>query len=77
MNWYDVESSNLLRLGYDPVGKVLEVRFRAAPNCIYTYQYVGLIKYARLMTAESVGGYFDKHIRDKPLLHPYTKRKIG
>ena len=72
---YQVESKNLLSVGYDPFEKVLEVVFRAAPQWIYSYQHVGLIKYARLMTAHSVGEYFERQIRSRPKLHPYTKRK--
>jgi hypothetical protein len=77
MNWYPVESANLLRVGYDPVNKVLEVRFVARPDWIYSYQNVGLLKFARLLAAESVGSYFDRQIRSRRLLHPFTKRKVG
>lgn len=75
VRWYTVESSNLHKVAYDPLDKVLEVRFVAAPHWVYSYQKVGLLKFARLLTAESVGGYFNEQIRSKPLFHPFTKRK--
>lgn len=76
MRMFRVESENLNKVGYDPQVKELDVVFNAAPGVVYTYQYVGMIKFVRLLTAESIGGYFERNIRSKPLLHPYTKRKL-
>lgn len=73
---YPVESKNLSAVAYDPTRKVLMVMFRANPAVIYDYRRVGLLKFARLLTAESVGGYFEQQIRSKPRLHPFTKRKM-
>lgn len=73
---YPVESKNLSAVAYDPTRKVLMVMFRANPALIYDYRRVGLLKFARLMTAESIGGYFEQQIRSKRGLHPYTTRKM-
>ena len=71
-----VRSKNLLEVGWDPTSRTLDVVFVNAPDLVYTYQNVGMVKFVRLLTAESHGGYFDRAIRSRPRLHPYTKRKV-
>ena len=73
---YAVDSKNLSHVAYDPMRKVLSVMFVAAPEWIYDYRRVGLLKFARLLTAVSIGRYFEIQIRTKPVLHPYTRRKM-
>jgi len=75
MRRFAVESTNLAEVGYDTLTTKLEVVFRADPRWVYTYKYVGMAKFVKLITAISIGQYFDKHIRAKSKLHPYTKRK--
>lgn len=69
-------SQNLAEVGYDPGTSTLEVVFVNAPSIVYTYRNVGMIKFVKLLTADSVGGYFDREIRRKPRRHPFTKRKV-
>lgn len=76
MRRYPVQSLNLSEVGYDPETASLEVVFRNAPDWVYTYSNVGVIKFVRLLTAESVGGYFDREIRSRPSRHPYKKRRV-
>ncbi len=75
MRRFAVESVNLAEVGYDPPTTTLEVVFRADPRWVYTYKHVGMIKFVKLITAPSIGKYFDKHIRARPKMHPYSKRK--
>ncbi len=75
MRRFPVRSMNLSEVGYDPQTRTLEVKFVSGSRWVYTYQYVGMIKFVKLITAESIGQYFDRQIRSKPLLHPYHKRK--
>ncbi len=75
MRRFPVQSQNLLEVGYDPDTATLEVVFRNAPDWIYAYQNVGFIKFVRLLTAVSVGRYFEREIRSKPKRHPYSKRR--
>jgi hypothetical protein len=65
-----VQSSNLLTVGYDEVALILEVQFRNGG--VYQYDGVPLAEYKALMTAESKGSYFDRHIRNK---YNYRKRQ--
>jgi KTSC domain len=75
MRRFPVRSMNLAQVGYDPVTATLEVVFVSGSRWVYTYQHVGMIKFVKLITAPSIGQYFDKYIRSKSKLHPYTKRK--
>src|SRR6266478_1348169 len=68
-----VKSSNLHSVGYDPITKVLEVRFKrlAGPKAsIYRYAGVESKTYQKLMKAKSHGKFFHKHIRSK---YPYER----
>jgi hypothetical protein len=75
MRRFSVKSMNLAEVGYDPLTTTMEVVFCADRRWVYTYKHVGMIKFVKLITAPSIGQYFDKHIRAKPKMHPYTKRK--
>lgn len=72
-----VKSQNLAEVGWDPTTKTLDVVFKNAPGWVYTYQQVGMVKFVRILTAESIGGYFERNIRSKPRFHPFTKRKVS
>lgn len=71
-----LKSENLAEVGWDPQTRTLDVVFVKAPDLLYTYQNVGMVKFVRLLTAESHGGYFERAIRSRPDRHPYTKRKV-
>jgi hypothetical protein len=60
MKRFAVDSSNLLEVGYDLNSKTLEVVFVSDPRWVYTYQKIPMIQFVRLITAESVGVFFNK-----------------
>ena len=64
-----VESSLIRSVGYDLPSSVLEIEF-VETGRIYEYLDVPLSVYSRLMAAESIGAYFNEHIRD---LYPYQE----
>ena len=55
-----VESEMLLRAGYDPKARVLQVVFRTGGA--YRYKNVPAYRYSELMSADSIGQYMHKHI---------------
>ncbi|MEZ2297287.1 KTSC domain-containing protein [Variovorax sp. RCC_210] len=60
-----VNSSQLASIGYDAASKTLAATFTRGPGTVYQYPNVDAKVYADLMAADSIGGYFGKHI--KPL----------
>jgi hypothetical protein len=62
-----VDSSLILSVGYDLASSVLEVEFVGGK--VYEYYDVPLSVYSALMGAESVGSFFNDHIRD---MYPYA-----
>lgn len=56
-----VTSSNLASVGYDDERQVLEVEFKSG----FVYQYEGVPKfaYSDMVSAESVGSYFNANIK--------------
>ncbi len=63
MERQNVESSNIVSVGYDKESLVLEVEFKKGK--VYRYSDVDGLTYAGLLTAESVGKYFHQNIKDK------------
>jgi hypothetical protein len=57
-----VESSSLLSIGYDPEEQVLEAEF--VDGSVYRYEGVPPELHLELITAPSLGRYFNAHIRD-------------
>lgn len=57
-----VTSSNIYSVGYDPATLTLEIQFRKTGDI---YQYFGVPAHIHhgLMTANSHGKYFHRHIR--------------
>jgi hypothetical protein len=57
-----VSSTQLTSVGYDPATLTLEIEFRKGG----VYQYVGISAetHERLMTAESIGTFFNTVIRE-------------
>jgi len=58
-----VESRLIRSIGYDLPSSVLEVEF-ADDKGLYEYYDVPLSVYSRLMAADSIGAYFNEHVRD-------------
>jgi len=63
-----VNSSNIKSVGYSSTGKVLEVEFWGRPNDrnttkVYRYWPVLEEAYKELISAESLGGHFNKTIK--------------
>ena len=58
-----VDSSLIRSIGYDLPSSVLEVEL-AKGKGLYEYHDVPLSVYSRLMAADSIGSYFNEHIRD-------------
>jgi hypothetical protein len=58
-----VNSSNLASVGYDPVTTILEVEFKNSN--VYRYFDVSSTVYRELMSAPSIGQFFNKYIRNK------------
>ena len=61
MDVENVQSSVLASVGYDADRKILEVRFRSGR--IYQYFDVPPAIYKKLLSASSVGSYFNKVVR--------------
>jgi KTSC domain-containing protein len=58
-----VESSLIRSVGFDPAGSVLEVELVEGRR-VYAYYDVPFSVYSELLDAESLGAYFNEHIRD-------------
>jgi len=58
-----VQSSALERVSYDDTAHTLRAKFRDSGRT-YIYQQVPLELYDGLISAKSMGGYFNTHIRD-------------
>lgn len=56
-----VTSSNLAEVGYDPELETLEVQFRLGG--VYQYFNVPAFMYERLMSADSLGRFFNAEIK--------------
>lgn len=63
MNLKPVVSSNITHIGYDPATKELGVKFKSGK--LYKYHPVTLEDYTELINADSIGGYFANHIKNK------------
>jgi hypothetical protein len=57
-----VSSSNLVSIGYDPGSEILEVEFKA--GTVYQYLNVPSFMHERLMSADSIGKYFNIEIKN-------------
>jgi hypothetical protein len=62
MNRRIVQSSNIRAVGHDPRSNTLEVEFH--DGGIYQYAGVPANEYAALVSSQSVGSHFHKHIKD-------------
>ena len=64
MERHPVVSTNLRSIGFDPSTHMLEVEF-VDSGAIYQYFMVPKSVYAELMAAESIGEFFNHHIKDR------------
>ena len=71
MNRQPVKSSNLASVGYDPDSKILEVEFHNAT--VFQYRNIPGPIFKSLMSAPSIGKYFNAKIRNGP--YPWTQIK--
>jgi len=65
-----LESSVLASAGYDADRRILELEFTSGD--VYRYWIVPSRVWRDLLDAESAGGYFTAHIRDR-----YPTEKVG
>lgn len=63
MDRLPVDSSNLAAVGYDPETRTLEIEFRNGR--VYRYFDVPSDVYEELMAADTLGGYFNRNIRNR------------
>lgn len=56
-----VTSDNLAEVGYDPESETLEIQFRRGG--VYQYYNVPAFMHERLMTADSLGRFFNAEIK--------------
>ncbi|MDE0581276.1 MAG: KTSC domain-containing protein [bacterium] len=63
MQRISVVSSNLASVGHEAGIKLLEIEFH--DGRVYQYEDVPESSYHALMSADSIGSYFHRHIRDK------------
>lgn len=61
MNRDRVKSSNINSVGYDQEQSILEVEFKS--GAVYQYEGVTAEQHSDMLAAESVGKYFNTHIR--------------
>lgn len=57
-----VTSSNLVSVGYEPASETLEVEFKKSG--IYQYYNVPEFMHERLMSADSIGTFFNAEIKN-------------
>ena len=62
LEWQDVKSSNISRVGYDPDTQTLGVQFHTGPA--YEYKGVHPVVHKELLVAESPGKYFQANVRN-------------
>lgn len=66
----EVKSSALKSVGFDPDKRILETELIS--KRIYQYKDVPLSIYTNFMKAESLGKYYNKHIKDE-----YEYEEVG
>lgn len=62
-----LNSSAIRAIEYDRKRKVLKVYFQHGGD--YTYSHIGYHRYRKLVTAESVGKYFNEAIKPRKVSH--------
>jgi hypothetical protein len=64
MNMISVRSSAIAAVGYDPNMRLLRIRFTSGAD-IYDFCGVPQQVYEGLISAHSMGSYYDRYIRDR------------
>jgi hypothetical protein len=78
MKRYEVKSSLIRTIGYDPKKEVLEVEF-AKDGAVYQYEHVGMDVFEQLASEEvktgtlSAGALFTKLIKKNPSKYPFKR----
>lgn len=75
-----VVSSQIASIGYQAENKLLEVEFvgkAGAPGSVYLYHEIEPETHAELMAAESVGKYFNQHLRRRTFTRPEPEKAEG
>ena len=67
-----VTSSKIDAIGYSEPDKVLAIRFKSGG--LYHYANVTHEEYIAFASAESVGSFFYRNIKNNPQKYPYTKQ---
>lgn len=57
-----VVSSNIAAVGYDNVQNVLHIQFKGKET-VYSYQGVPVETYQLMMSADSIGSFYARHIK--------------
>lgn len=70
MERFPVSSTSLKSVGYDSDRRLLEVEFHSL--AVYIYEDVPMWAYEALMTAASIGRYFERRIRNR---YAYTQMR--
>ena len=81
MIWQTVESSQIEQVGYDAETETLGIRFKPTkkqqeakqPGGEYHYANASDDLFGKFVAAESVGKFFDRHIKSQPELYPFRK----
>jgi KTSC domain len=76
---YSVKSSQISYLGHDSKKSILVVCFKPDKNnevAIYEYQNVTETVFDSLMTSDSRGSYFIKHIKKDTVKYPFLKTQL-
>lgn len=64
-----VLSSNIFAIGYDPATHILAIRFKSKDGepgkTIYQHKDVPQEHFDALMAADSIGGFYARHVRGK------------
>jgi len=72
-----VKSSQIAELGHDAETNTLAVRFHGKGDklgTVYHYRNVNTELFEELRDAESIGGFFIRHIKKNPDRYPYERQ---
>ena len=66
-----VESSQISKMGHDPVSKVMRVEFHG--GSVYEYQNVTAETFTQILEAPSIGKEFNFLIKKNAIAYPYQR----
>jgi hypothetical protein len=72
---HPVKSSQIAEIGHDVETETLAIRFtsRSGPGSVYHYANFTTENFAAFKSAESIGSYFGKHIKNAVDQFPFVK----